>query len=266
MKLRSLELKSIALFYSIVILFPNYEKDTIGFHFGLWMLSATLFLVPIILKNMKYMRFDKYDYGVLALIVCHSVPFIFLGINEGFYEILYGMLCLACPYFAMKYSLHTDDDIAFLYKFIIYSSVIVTVIGIAEFTIQQPLYDTLFGIENPDNVGYFEGSIIIYRSNYFRVSTSFTHPIYLGVYACFVLILITFQKLIWKNKKSNTVLLSFIAFLCIANIIISQSRSSIVAFGVVFIFFLVINFESYKGYKAIIIYSLLSILVLYLHV
>ena len=155
MKLRSLELKSIALFYSIVILFPNYEKDTIGFHFGLWMLSATLFLVPIILKNMKYMRFDKYDYGVLALIVCHSVPFIFLGINEGFYEILYGMLCLACPYFAMKYSLHTDDDIAFLYKFIIYSSVIVTVIGIAEFTIQQPLYDTLFGIENPDNVGYF---------------------------------------------------------------------------------------------------------------
>lgn len=253
--------KRILLFYLGIILFPNINFTYFRINFRLWMLLSLVLLVPTIIKNFRLNYRDKYDYGIIILIVMRAVPFMFVSLNEGLYELLYGLLCFVAPYFAIKYSLNSTNDLKIFYKFILYTSILVFLIGIAEFTIQKSFYFEILKINNPDSIGYLGIDTGTFRSAYLRVSTNFTHPIYLGVYACFVLILITFQKTIINFRKVNTQITLFIIITGITNVVVSQSRSSAVAFIIVLLIFSIKKrLQYFKEYLYFIIFSFIAII------
>lgn len=237
---------ALCVFSFLLIILPN----GIGFNFitdiQIWVLVSLVALMPFFISAVRKekIRFDKPDRLLIVLVIMLSLFPLF---DSGSIKIMLGVivrgfLTFFLPYFAAKYFVKNEKDLlAFLFTVGV-AAFVVFLMAMNEYATGESFFKNTAWMLNPDDE--WRNSQISYeRFGQVRVAASFSQPLYLGTFFGFVgltsiLLLLENKRIKMKAGKAFVVSQALIACL---GILLSQSRTSIIAIIVSIVFFIFLN-------------------------
>jgi O-Antigen ligase len=215
-----------------IILFPI----GVGIHFfvdiRLWSVLGFVLLLPLLIQewNSDNIKMERIDLLMFLLILLSAIPQFFLNDTNPLTLFINRLVYLYFPYLIAKNLIIPDVNFMKLLKIFIIGSILVSFIGLYEYVNETNVFrNALFLMVNPKDD--WQNSAIQYsRFEQIRITAGFNHPIYLGTFVIFVLImslilLIIRQK---QNLQVSTPLIIVQIFLALTVALLSQSRTAII--------------------------------------
>lgn len=203
--------------------------------FTLWMLFAlVLFLFRFVHETyQKHFSIDRTDMVILALLFLSPIVenYLSIKVKVAFIEMLPLFLVFFLPYYFSKYFIWTKKHLSNIFLGLSLASIIASITAIGEYVTQENFYSDFLPFLVMDRTNTFNNSwMVFFRAGVIRVAAAFSQPIFLGEFLLLVaLINILLLDINFYGYKGR-LFAYFQLFLALIGSLLSQSRTSIIAF------------------------------------
>ena len=223
-------------------------------------LMAGLFLVWIVTKVFtgdKMFHKTPLNWAIIFFLSTRLIAVIFsIDISVSLFRFVSEVVTFFIFYYIVIDTVKTKRQFYKIVNILIYSGVLVSILGIIEFLSKKNIYAYL----DPARENFvLTASNILYRTGYFRIEGGFGHPIVLGMYLVLLVPLVLNQTLIDRFPKKYLWVLALL--LMILAILFTFSRSAWVGLFIVLLFFSIRYIKKSIPVTPVIIISVIVVLV-----
>lgn len=226
--------------YSLPGILPGIQTLIDLNYFRLLNLFLLIPCLIILLREEKDERKKLFNnsldkYVLLFLIFVSVIAFRDVTITVGLRKVFYHLLDILIPYYVISRSVRTLENFKEIFSAILYSAIILSVIGIFEEAKGWLLYQQMF-----------TGGIPIHREGFLRVQTVFGSPIAFGFFITLALGVLLFLKDCYKNQK----IFYYAVFCLLAGcLFLTVSRGPWVGCFILILAFLLMRSDKYMSWR-----------------
>lgn len=235
----------ISLFALLIVLIPNGVWVKSAFDIRTWMVFASVLLLPsfINLAWRKRIKIEYADYVLLAIIVLIPVSESFKAtFTQALGSFVKAVLAILLPYVAGKYLIKGEKDLVTFFCYVSVAAILLSLIAYWEYNFKLSFYQEL-GLFPGEEDEWMTGQMLYTRFDQFRVTASFSHPLFFGTFLDLVVLVNILILSIYRSLANRFVTILLLVSITLAGTatLLTQSRTSIVALGIVLFFFLMRN-------------------------
>lgn len=171
-------------------------------------------------------------------------------------SLLRAVLYIYLPYIAGKYFIKDEKQLITFFCYFAFAAILLSLVAFWENYFRLSFYQDL-GLFSAEDDEWLSGQTLYVRFNQFRVTASFSHPLFLGTFFDLVILANILILVIYKSLTSRfiTTLLYVSIILAGTATLLTQSRTSIVALGIVLLLLYMQNIKKIKLLLLIVIVS-----------
>lgn len=193
-----------------------------------------VYYVLFLIRNVRNRNRDKFPFRKAIILSCLAILLCALfGESRTPFYIIVSSLSNAVFPLTIWPLLKDEEDVIFITKSFVLALIMIVGYGIVEFVLQQNVWQDY--VQSTTSVTVYHSHMEDIRFGYGRCSSLFDFPIPFGdvcaVFFCFVIFLFKHQNYILERK----VLISMLV-LCSLGVLLANSRASLVAYLIGFIF------------------------------
>ena len=255
----------ISIYVLLIVIIPNGIWVRSAFDLRTWMICSVMLLLPscITLIRQKKIKMESVDIVLLALIMLVPISESFkANFSQVLGSLLRALLYIYLPYLAGKYLIKDEKQLIMFFCFFALAAIVLSLVAFWENYFHLSFYQEL-GLFSADDDEWLSGQTLYVRFDQFRVTASFSHPLFLGTFFDLVVLANILILVIYKSLASRfvTILLYVSIVLAAIATLLTQSRTSIVALGIVLV---LLFMQNARKIRLILLVTFVSSLVYFL--